>query len=131
MQWVRAVHIFSLLLWAGGLVALTRMLALSPGDQVKTLGRRLYLRLAAPGAFFVFLTGIWMLHQQQALLRQPFMHAKLGLVGGLFVIDHLAMRGLKGPDRPRRFLALHIITLLLLAGIVILIVVKPFIKAQA
>lgn len=131
MQWVHAVHIFAVLLWAGGLVALTRILAQGPDDSARATGRALYFKLAAPGAFFVFLTGIWMLHQHSALLRQPYMHAKLGLVGCLFAVDHLTMRGLKKPGEPRRYALLHAATLLLLAGAVILITVRPFIKAKA
>lgn len=128
MEWVRAVHIFSTLLWIGGLLALTRLLALQGPLEV---GRGLYRRLTAPGAFFVFLTGVWMLHQHSALLRQPYMHGKLGLIAGLFVVDHLTMRGLKGGGHPRRYAWLHAVTLLLAAGVVILIVVRPFIKAPS
>lgn len=125
--WLRAAHFLGLLLWAGGLIALTRMLQLNVKAAV---AQRMYRTVVAPGLFLSLLSGIWMLHSQQALLRDPNMRAKLAVVVLLLGLDHICMRGIKrltGDDSERRgFAIVHAVVLIFLAMIVVLITVRPF-----
>lgn len=137
MSWLRAGHVIGVLCWAGGLLALTRLLAaraarpVAPeaAERLIAVERAVYFRLAAPGSFLALLSGIWLLSEQRELLRMGAMHAKLGLVGVLLVIDHLSLRGIKRiGERPaggRMYTALHALTALLIAAVAILIIVRP------
>lgn len=143
MSWLRAAHFLGIMLWAGGLLALSRLLwahaarptAPAATARMTAVSRRLYRGLALPGLFVVLFTGVWMLHLDHALLKQPFMHAKLTAVALLFVGDHVCLRGIGslaqgvGSIGPRRFQVVHWGSLALLAGIVVLISVKPWVAA--
>lgn len=139
--WLRAGHFLGLILWAGGLAALTRLLASHAArptapeatERLVEVEKAIYRFVAAPGAFLVFLTGIAMLHQASHHLKQPYMHAKFTLIAVLLVIDHMAMRGYKklakGVGSPaRKWRILHGLTVAIAAGIVLLISLKPWIR---
>ena len=139
MPWLRAGHFLGLILWAGGLLALTRLLASHAAkptgpeatERLVAVEKAIYRFVAAPGAFLVLLTGIAMLHAAPALLKQPYMHAKLTLVVGLLVIDHMSMRGYKklakGVGAPTgKWRVVHGILAAVLLGIVLLIELRPW-----
>lgn len=139
MPWLRAGHFLGLILWAGGLLALTRLLASHAAkptgpeatERLVAVEKAIYRFVAAPGAFLVLLTGIAMLHAAPALLKQPYMHAKLTLVVGLLAIDHMAMRGYKklakGVGAPTgKWRVVHGILAAVLLGIVLLIELRPW-----
>ena len=94
--------------------------------------RRLFKAIANPASIVTFLTGVAMLWYEPYLLKQPYMHIKLTLVLGMFV-----MHGLSGKFRKdlitdpqkvahRTFRILNEIPTLLMIGIVIMIIVRPF-----
>jgi len=132
LVWVRAFHIVAAIFWAGALTALVRLQATrarAPGGaDVSTVERDLYWLLGAPAMFIVFLTGIWMLHKQPHLLKQPFMHAKLTALALLMAADHLCLRGIT--RRPhaalRRVMGAAVPALVLC--VVLLIKVRPWVK---
>ena len=137
LLWIKAAHVLGVLLWAGGLLGLTRLLyahgsgetPAPGGERLVAAERALYRTVCAPGLLLTLFTGIWMLHEQPALLKQPFMHIKLTAVALLFVVDHMAMRGprklAEGRAGGRRYGFLHGATLLLVATIAVLILVRP------
>jgi protoporphyrinogen IX oxidase len=56
--------------------------------QFAVMERRLWYGITWPSAILMLGFGVWLLVLNPALLRQPFMHAKLGLVG-LLLVYHL------------------------------------------
>ena len=138
IAWLKAVHVIGVVTWAGGLFALTRLLWCHGRGDSPPLGserllsteRSLYRTVCAPGLFLTLFTGIFLLHQQPALLEQPWMHVKLTAVLLLFVVDHLCMRGPRllseGRASGRRFAILHGLTLVLMALPAISVLVRPW-----
>ncbi|MEZ4468529.1 MAG: CopD family protein [bacterium] len=139
LPWLRAGHFLGIILWAGGLLALSRLLASHAAkptgpeatERLLAVEKAVYRRLASPGAGLVFLTGIAMLHQNPHLLKQPYMHAKFALIAGLLVMDHLCMRGYKrvarGVGAPLgRFRLMHALSFACVLGIVMLIQLRPW-----
>lgn len=138
--WLKAAHVVGVVMWAGGLLALTRLLwaharrptAPEAGERLIAVERALYRGLCAPGLFLALFTGVFMLHQAQPLLKQPFMHAKLGLVALLFVVDHLAMRGIGrlakgvGTVGGGRYAAAHGVAAAVVVGAAVLVLVRPW-----
>lgn len=137
--WLKAFHIISMVAWMAGLFYLPRLYvyhADSPAgsaqsETFKVMERRLLRIIMNPAMLLTFLFGGLMLTIPGAL-QQGWMHAKLGLVLGLagfhgalavwrkdFAIDH--------NRRPARFYRMvNEVPTLVLIGIVILAIVKPF-----
>ena len=131
IPWLRAGHFLGLILWGGGLLALTALLRAreraGEGAQGTTgpLALRLYRRVTGPGAFLALFTGVGLLHLQQPLLKQPWLHAKLTLVAALFVVDHLTLRAIKRPGA-RVVTVAHALTWIALIGAVALVELRPW-----
>lgn len=136
---LRAGHFIGLILWAGGLLALTRLLASHAAkptgpeatERLVAVEKAVYRFVAAPGAFLVFLTGIAMLYQNPHLLKQPYMHAKFTLIAVLLVLDHMSMRGFKklakGVGSPgKKWQVVHAVLAAVLVGVVLLIELRPW-----
>lgn len=93
--WLPEAHIVGTLTWGVGLLwCALRLPREDPSHDRR--GRAAYRFFAAPGAFLSFYTGVWMLHQNPALLQERSLHLKLVLVFSLFAVDHLCMRGVHG-----------------------------------
>ena len=60
--------------------------------QFNTLERRALYYLISPSLLVLIILGLWMLAQQPGLLKQPFMHAKLGVVALLIGYHALVHR---------------------------------------
>ena len=138
-DWLKALHIISVIAWMAGMLYLPRLYVYHadarPGSELsetlKIMERRLLRLIMNPAMIATFILGGWMLALNPQLLHQPFMHAKLALV--------LLMTGVHGfLARYRRLFAndrnthtarfyriLNEAPTLLLIGIVILVVVKP------
>lgn len=139
--WVKALHIVSVIAWMAGLLYLPRLFvyhADAPGGSDKAaifeiMERRLLRGIMNPAMIAVFLFGI-------ALVLTPglidwsdgWIHAKLTLVALLTVYHHLLARWRKDfaagrNARPARFFRMiNEVPTLLMIGIVILVVVRPF-----
>lgn len=138
MTWLSAVHIVGVVMWAGGLVAVSRPWAartvpVPPDAPSPALRRRraLYRLVVAPGAYIALLTGIWLLHQEHQLLLQRYIQGKLALIVLLCAADHLTMRSLWRRHREARERfpgprALAAATAALTLGIVLLAEVRPW-----
>jgi protoporphyrinogen IX oxidase len=138
--WLKAFHIISLVAWMAGLFYLPRLYAYHaeslPGSEksetFKVMERRLLRIIMNPAMILTFLFGILMVVAAPDLLRQGWLHAKLGLV--------VAMAGFHGAlavwrkdfaaDRNRKsarfYRMINEVPTLLLIPIVILAVIKPF-----
>lgn len=138
MAWLTVAHLIGLLLWIGGLLALARLTHLhaaaptSPaiGQRLVAIGRGLYWRFAAPGAFLTVVSGVVLLNADRDLLKQPFMQIKLAVVVLLVGCDHLCLRAHKrqrtGGGTARQPGWLPWLIVLLASGAITCIIVRPW-----
>jgi putative membrane protein len=137
--WVKAVHVMAVIAWMAGMLYLPRLFVYhaeapkgSPqSETVKVMERRLLRIIINPAMVVAWVLGLW-LAWQAAFFGSAWFHAKLGLV--------VALSGLHGylagavrrfaEDRnersPRHWRMMNEVPALLMAGIVILVIVKPF-----
>ena len=139
VAWTLVFHIIGLVFWVGSLLAATHVLAIhteetSPEARA-ALGRlemKLLKCLTHPGAAIMLITGIALLAQDQFALRAHWLHFKLVLVVVMIALDLRVYSRAKafntGAIELRRgeCMALHGIIALILMGILILVLVKPF-----
>lgn len=138
MLWLKAFHIIFVVTWFAGLFYLPRLFVYhadttdSPGkERFKIMERRLFTMMTI-GAALTLLFGIAMLHVVPGFMAMHWLHAKLTLVAAL-IIYHvwcyrlmMAFRADANRRTSRWFRAFNEVPTLLLIGIVILVVVKPF-----
>jgi putative membrane protein len=139
-DWIKALHVISLIAWMAGLLYLPRLFVYHvqaqagsiQSDTFKIMERRLLKAIMNPAMIATFVFGIWLIVLNPALLSQGWLHAKLLLV--------LAMAGAHGAmgrwrkdfeadrnTRPQRFyrIANEVPTILMIV-VVILVIVRPF-----
>ena len=137
--WVKAVHVMAVIAWMAGMLYLPRLFVYhcgaEPGsvqsETFKVMERRLLRGIMTPAMIAVWVLGLWMVYAG-GWLPAGWFHGKLTLV--------LAMSGLHGAfarwtadfatDRNRhsdRFYRIaNEVPAVLMIGIVILVVIKPF-----
>ncbi len=140
MLWVKAFHIIAVVCWFAGLFYLPRLFVYhaAAGDNVsrerfQIMERRLYRGIMTPSAVIAVALGIWLLMANASYyMSAGWMHAKLALVLVL-IAYHLACRHYMLQLRDERCSRSHVFfrwfnefPVLLLVGIVILVVVRPF-----
>ncbi len=141
MLWIKAFHVIAMVTWFAGLFYLPRLFvyhAMST-DQIsqerfKIMERKLYYGIMTPGAILTILLGVWLLHAYAWQLYKTalWLHLKLGLVL-ILMLYHLYCGYLRRQFQRNRNTHSHVFyrwlnefPVLLLIGIVILAVVKPF-----
>ena len=139
-NWIVLFHLIGLVLWVGGLLAVTQVFTVhvqekSPEARA-ALGRleaRLLNRLAHPGAALVLIAGPLLLLTNAAYyLHAGWFHAKLMLVVVLAGLDWLACRRTRAlvtapaPIQRRQDLVLHIALGSVLVALLMLVLLKPF-----
>jgi uncharacterized membrane protein len=107
--WVRLFHVFGAVAYLGGILAVSRILALLPSAEealrrgAASLARRAYLTVALPGLVVLLLAGLHTAFADplgRGYFRQPWFHMKLTLVVLLLAVDHLLLlRPLKAVAR--------------------------------
>jgi protoporphyrinogen IX oxidase len=139
VAWTLVFHIIGLVFWLGGLLVVTRVLAIHTEEtSVETratlslLETRLFKGFTHPGAALMLITGIMLVSHDPYYLRQHWLHAKLLLVAILIVLD------LRLYFRARAFQAgkiqltrgecmgMHGVIALVFVGILICVLTKPF-----
>jgi len=137
-SWIKALHVISVIAWMAGLLYLPRLFiyhcAATPGSELsetlKVMERRLLRAIMNPAQAAVFAFGGLMLWVQD--WSQGWLHAKLVLVAGLVAVHHLFAVWRKDfaedrNHRPARFYRLwNEVPTVLMIGIVILVIVRPF-----
>ena len=140
MLWVKAFHIIFMVTWFAGLFYLPRLFVYHAtttdsvsDERFKVMERRLMI-MTHLGSALTILFGLW-LYLGYGIGRgagNGWMHAKLSLVALLVVYHHLCMRYVKVFARnantrsARYYRFFNEVPSVLLIGIVILVVVKPF-----
>lgn len=144
LLWVKALHVAAMVAWFAGIFYLPRLFvyhAMCEADDVRgherfcVMERKLLRGIMTPSAVVTIALGIWLIVGYGGLdyLRtQAWLHAKLGLVG-LLVGYHAACYRWLAAFRERRnthshryFRVVNEIPVLLLLGIAVLVIVKPF-----
>ncbi len=138
--WLVALHVIAVISWMARLLYLPRLFvyhcAARPGSEMsetfKIMERRLARGIMTPAMIASIALGLLLLATPQVSLTQPWLHAKLLLVALLFGL-HLWMlawrRGFEADrnTRPARFYRIaNEVPTLLMIGIVILVIARPF-----
>ncbi len=137
--WLKAVHVLSIISWMVGMLYLPRLFVYhadaGPGSpQAATFAvmeRRLLRGIMLPAIIVVWITGVW-LAIQGGWLKAGWLHGKLLLIvlmSGLHgYLSAERKRLAAGTSRrsSRDFRILNEVPTVLLIGIVVLVIVKPF-----
>jgi putative membrane protein len=141
MLWIKAIHVISVITWFAALFYLPRLFvyhAMSDDDtsieRFKVMERKLYRGIMMPSFIITTLMGWWMLqgYAWEVYSSQYWLQLKLLLVG-LLIIYHFYCGYLVGVFAEDKNIRSHTfyrwfneIPVVLLIGIIILVVVKPF-----
>lgn len=140
MLLIKAFHIIALVAWFAGLFYLPRLFVYHADavdtvsiERFKVMERRLYYGITWPAALLTTILGLWLLSYNPGYyLKAGWMHAKLGLVFVLWIYHlfcgHYVRQFAKGRlvRTALFFRVFNEIPTLLLVGIVVLVVVRPF-----
>lgn len=139
-DWLRALHVIAVIAWMAGMLYLPRLFVYHVGakaggelsETLKVMERRLLRFIINPAMIASFAFGIALLVQSPGLLQMPYMHVKLTLVLVLAGVHGLLARYVKAFARDanrhsaRYYRILNEVPTLLMIGIVILVIVRPF-----
>ena len=132
------MHIFGVVFWVGSLLLVSSMMALVPGEvgaakeRIIVMAGRLLRVSANTGAAVTIIFGVLAIAAEPAVLAQGWLHVKLLLVVLMLVVHfRLYQRTRALEEAPleatrREFSILHGLVSLLLLGVLILVLVKPF-----
>ncbi len=137
MLWVKAFHIIFMVTWFAGLFYLPRLFIYhaqssdpASNERFKTMERKLYYGIMAPGAILTVVFGLWL--WLGFGISGGWLHAKLALVA-LLIAYHLYCGKLLADFKHDRNARSHVwlrwfneFPVLLLIAVVLLVVVKPF-----
>jgi len=137
MLWIKALHIFFVISWFAGLFYLPLLFVYhadtrdAPGHaRFVVMERRLFMMMSI-GAIGTVLFGMWLMLGWW-VPAPAWLHAKLGLVALLLVYHMLCFKLMRDfragrNTRSARFYRMfNEVPALLLVGVLILVVVKPF-----
>ncbi|MBY0430534.1 MAG: protoporphyrinogen oxidase HemJ [Rhodospirillales bacterium] len=136
--WLKALHVISVISWMAALLYMPRLFVYhtqvkpgsEPSELFKVMERRLEKAIMTPAGIASTLFGLALLSQQD--FSQGWLHGKLAMVAALWLCHGMMMRwrrdfAVDGNTRPGRYFRIaNEIPTLLMIGIVILVVVKPF-----
>jgi putative membrane protein len=136
--WIKALHVVAIISWMAGLLYLPRLFVYhaeagsgSQSKVFKTMERRLYRYIMTPAMIVAWLTGLYLALESEAL-RQSWFHVKATLVV-LLTASHIHDGALLARfeadaniHSPKYFRILNEIPTLLMIGIVVMVIVKPF-----
>lgn len=137
--WIKGFHVIAVISWMAGLLYMPRLFVyhtqVAPGSEAselfKVMERRLMHAITIPAGAVSWALGLTMV-SEIGLAGQGWLHAKLALVVGMTVVNVLLERWRLGflHDRnthPTRFYRIaNEVPTLLMIGIVLLVVTKPF-----
>ncbi len=139
MLWVKVLHVLAVISWMVGMFYLPRLFVYhteagvgSPqAETFKVMERRLMRAIVNPAMVVTWVTGLWLAIEVYAF-QGGWLHAKLTLVvlmSGLHGYFSAARKRLERDEMTktsRHWRMMNELPTLLLVGIVILVIVKPF-----
>lgn len=137
--WVKAVHVIAIISWMAGMLYLPRLFIYHcdaekgsvQSETFKIMERRLLTIIINPAMIIAWALGLW-LAWTGGFLVAPWFLAKLALALGLSAVHGYFSAAVRafGEDRntklPRHWRIVNEVPTLLMIGIVILVIVKPF-----
>ncbi len=137
--WIKAFHIIFMVAWFAGLFYIFRLFVYhvkhkSEANMAATytiMEKKLLYMISHPAMGMTLLFGIWMLILNPALLKQPWMHAKLGAVVLLMAYQFFAGITFRKFRKGNYFLSekacrlINEVPTFLLVAIVLLAILKP------
>jgi protoporphyrinogen IX oxidase len=137
--WVKAVHIIAVIAWMAGMLYLPRLFVYHSeaaagsvqSETFKVMERRLLRAIINPAMIATWLLGLWLVWAGN-FLSAPWFHGKLVLVLAMSGVHGMLARWTKdfAADRnahsQKFFRIMNEVPTVLMIGIVILVVVKPF-----
>lgn len=138
-SWIKALHILAVISWMAGMLYLPRLMVYhamaeagsAQSETFKVMERRLLKAIINPAMVVTWLAGLW-LAWSGGWFTAGWFHAKLALVLVLSGVHGMLSRWVRdfAADRNTRSAKFYRIAnevpTLLMVGIVILVVVKPF-----
>ena len=137
--WIKALHVIAVIAWMAGMLYLPRLFVYhceapagsQQSETFKIMERRLLRAIMTPAMIVVWLTGLYIAFSGE-WLKAPWLHGKLVLVlalsgiHGFFAARVRDFAGDRNTRPARYFRVLNEGPTLLLIGIVVLVIVKPF-----
>jgi protoporphyrinogen IX oxidase len=137
--WIKALHVLAVISWMAGLLYLPRLFVYhaesEPGSKAsetfKAMERRLLKGIMNPAMIVTWATGLYIAYAL-SYFRAPWLHAKLGLVlllsafHGYLVGRVRAFAEDRNANSSRFYRVINEAPTVLMIGIVVLVVVKPF-----
>jgi protoporphyrinogen IX oxidase len=137
--WLKALHVIAVIAWMAGMLYLPRLFVYhceaEPGSRqsetFKVMERRLLRAIINPAMVATWVLGLWLVWDA-GLYRSGWLHAKLTLVLAMSAMHGMFVRYVRefAEDRNQRsqrfYRIINEVPTLLMIGIVILVVVKPF-----
>jgi protoporphyrinogen IX oxidase len=137
--WLKAFHVIAVIAWMAGMLYLPRLFVYhcdaEPGSKqsetFKVMERRLLQAIINPAMVATWVLGLW-LAWDAGLFRSGWLHAKFALVIAMSAMHGMFVRCVRdfAEDRNRHTQRFYRIVneapAVLMIGIVILVVVKPF-----
>ena len=137
--WIKAFHVIAVIAWMAGMLYLPRLFVYHcdaekgsvQSETFKVMERRLLKAIINPAMIVAWVLGLY-LAWDGGWFRSGWLHGKLALVVAMSALHGLYARWVKDfaadrNTRPARFYRLwNEVPTLILIGIVILVIVKPF-----
>jgi putative membrane protein len=137
--WIKAFHVIAIVAWMAGMLYLPRLFVYHSESQkgsiqsetFKIMERRLLKAIINPAMIVAWILGL-VLVWQGGWIASGWLHAKVALVLALSAVHGMLAKQVKvfGRDEntqpTRYFRILNEVPTVLLVGIVILVIVKPF-----
>ena len=138
--WLKAVHVIAIIAWMAGMLYLPRLFVYHAeagprtpqSETFKVMERRLLKAILNPAMAVVWVTGLWLGIASGAIKDAGWLHAKLLLVilmsgcHGFFAGSVRRFAGDANTRSPKFYRMMNEVPTVLMIGIVILVVVKPF-----
>ena len=137
--WIKALHVIAVIAWMAGMLYLPRLFVYhceaeagsKQSETFKVMERRLLRAIINPAMIATWVLGLW-LAWDQALFKSGWLHAKLVLVLAMSVVHGLFSRWVRdfaadqNAHSQKFYRLINEVPTLLMIGIVILVIVKPF-----
>jgi putative membrane protein len=137
--WVKALHVVAVIAWLAALLYLPRLMVYhceaetgsKQSETFKVMEARLLRMIATPAMVVAWVSGLWLIYEGE-LFGAGWLQAKLALVLGLSALHGINAKWVKdfATDRSRRsagfYRVANEVPTIVMIGIVILVIVKPF-----
>ena len=137
--WIKALHIIAVIAWMAGMLYLPRLFVYhceaeagsKQSETFKVMERRLLRAIINPAMIATWVLGLWLAYDQ-ALFKAGWLHGKLALVLALTALHGLFSRWVRDFTADRNthsqkfYRIVNEAPAVLMIGIVILVIVKPF-----